>query len=76
MTEKVMEAQQQQNHLMQQVIDLNYTNLRDLKAEVSLDQMLKTQIKLNKKITEVKNCQTKIHQLKLKLSAALREKQL
>ena len=76
MTEKVTEAQQQQDHLTQQVIDLNHTNLRGSEAEVSLDQMLETQIKLNKKITEVKDCHAEIYQLKLKLFTALTEKHL
>ena len=56
MTEKVIKAQQQQNHLMQQVIYLDCANLRGLETEVSLNQMLETQIKLDKKVTEVKNC--------------------
>ena len=56
MTEKVTEAQQQRNHLAQQVIDLNHANLRDSEAEVSLDEMHKTQIKLDEKITEMKGC--------------------
>ena len=38
--------------------------------------MLKTQIKLDKKIIEMKDCYTEIYQLKLKLSAALTEKHL
>ena len=76
MTEKVAEAQQQWDHLMQQVIDLNHANLRGSEVKVSLDQMLKTQIKLDKKITEMKNCHTEIHQLKLKLFTALTEKHL
>ena len=61
---------------MQQIIDINYANLRDLETEVSLDQMLETQIKLNKKITEVKNCHAEIYQLKLKLFTVLTEKHL
>ena len=56
MTEKVTEAQQQQNYLAQQVIDLNCANLKDLETEISLDQILETQIKLNKKIMKIKNC--------------------
>ena len=58
------------------MIDLNYVNLRDSEVKVSLDQMLKTQIKLDKKITEIKDCHTEIHQLKLKLLTALTEKHL
>ena len=76
MTEKMTEAQQQRDHLTQQVIDLNHANLRGLEAEVSLDQMLETQTKLDKKITEIKDCHAEIRQLKLKLSAALTEKYL
>ena len=38
--------------------------------------MLETQIKLDEKITEIKNYYTKIRQLKLKLSAVLTEKHL
>ena len=38
--------------------------------------MLETQIKLNKKITEMKDCYTEICQLKLKLFAVLTEKHL
>ena len=75
-TEKVTEAQQQQNYLTQQIIDLNCANLRDLEVKISLGQMLETQIKLNKKIIKVKNYQAEICQLKLKLSVTLTEKQL
>ena len=76
MTGKVTETQQQQNHLAQQVKDLNHSNLRHKETEASLDNMLETQIKLDKKITEVKECQAEIRQLKLKLFTILTEKQL
>ena len=58
------------------MINLNHANLRGSETEISLNQMLKTQIKLNKKIMKMKNCQAEIHQLKLKLSVVLIEKQL
>ena len=76
MIEKVIEAQQQRDHLTQQVINLNHANLRDSEMKVALDQMLETQIKLDKMIMKVKNCHTEIYQLKLKLFAVLTEKHL
>ena len=76
MTEKVTEVQQQQNYLTQQIIDLKHANLKGLETEVSLDQMLETQIKLNKKIMKMKDCHTEIYQLKLKLFTVLTEKYL
>ena len=76
MTEKVTEAQQQWDHLAQQIIDLNNANLRDSEIKISSDQMLKTQIKLNQKIIKVKDCQAEIYSLKLKLFTVLTEKQL
>ena len=60
MTERVTKAEQQSDHLAQQVINLNCANLRDLETEISLDQMLETQIKLNKKIMKIKNYQAEI----------------
>ena len=46
---------------MQQVIDLNCANLRGSEVKVSLDQMLKMQIKFDEKIMKIKNCHTEIY---------------
>ena len=76
MIKKIAEAQQQQNYLTQQIIDLKCVNLKDLETEISFNQMLEMQIKLDKNIIKINDCQAKIYQLKLKLFTVLTEKQL